>query len=81
MVNHLRNTLRGKYPLEWENLLKKPFAKEWPDIVKSADFARQTGAISSTPRDSADYVGVNHFYNLFDTYFDLLVPTQGKTTP
>ena len=80
VVNHLRNTLRRKYPLEWENRLKKPFAKEWSDIVLSADFARQTGAISSTPRDSADYLGVNHFYNLFDIYFDLLVPPQRDTT-
>lgn len=80
VVNHLRNTLRGKYPLEWEEVVKKPFAKEWPDIVKSADFARQTGAISSTPRDSADYLGVNHFHNLFDVHFDLLVPPQGDTT-
>ena len=81
VVNHLRNTLRRKYPQEWESVLQKPFAKEWPTIVKNADLARQIGVISSTLRDAADYVGVNHFYNLFAVHFELLFPAQGETTP
>ena len=81
VVNHLRNTLRRKYPQEWESVLQKPFAREWPTIKKNADLARQIGVISSTLRDAADYVGVNHFYNLFAVHFELLFPAQGETTP
>ena len=81
VVNHLRNTLRRKYPQEWEIVLQKPFAREWPTIKKNADLARQIGVISSTLRDAADYVGVNHFYNLFAVHFELLFPAQGETTP
>ena len=81
VVNHLRNTLRRKYPQEWESVLQKPFAREWPTIKKNADLARQVGAISSTLRDSADYLGVNHFHNLFEVHFELLFPAPGETAP
>ena len=81
MVNHLRNCLRRKYPKDWESVLQKPFAKEWPAVVENADLARQIGAISSTLRDAADYLGVNHFYNLFEVHFELLFPAPGETTP
>ena len=81
VVKHLRTTLRDKYPQDWESVLQKPFAKEWSTIVESADLPRKIGAISSTLRDAADYLGVNHFYNLFDVHFELLFPAQGGTTP
>ena len=81
VVKHLRTTLRDKYPQDWESILQKPFAKEWPTIVKDADLARKIGAINSTLRDAADYLGVNHFYNLFDVHFELLFPEQGEPAP
>ena len=64
VVRHLRTTLRDEYPQDWESVLRKPFAKEWPIIVESANLPRRIGVISSTLRDEADYLGVNHFYNL-----------------
>ena len=81
VVNHLRNCLQRQYPKDWENVLKKPFAKEWPAIVENADLARQIGVISSTLRDAADYLGVNHFYNLFEVHFDLLFPRARRDHP
>ena len=81
VVSHIRNVLRREYPQDWESVLQKPFAKEWPTIVADADLARQIGIISSTIRDEADFLGVNHFYNLFNVHFDLLFPTQRDSTP
>ena len=81
VVSHVRNTLRREYPQSWESDLQKPFAKEWPTIVENANLPRQIGVISSTIRDEADYLGVNHFHNLFEVHFDLLFPTQGDSTP
>ena len=80
VVKHLRNTLPKKYPQDWECVLQKPFAKEWSTVVENAELPRRIGAINSTLRDAADYLGVNHFYNLFDAHFELLFPLQGKTT-
>ena len=79
MVKHLRTSLRDKFPEDWESVLQKPFAKEWPTIVANADLPGRIGAIKSTLRDAADYLSVNHFYNLFDVHFDVLFPAQGKT--
>ena len=81
VVEHLRATLRDKYPQDWESVLQRPFVKEWPTIVENADLPRKIGAISSPLRDAADYLGVNHFYNLFDVHFELLFPAQGETAP
>ena len=79
VVKHLRTTLRDKYPQDWESILQKPFAKEWSTIVENADLPRRVGAINSALQDAADYLGVNHFYNLFDAHFELLFPEQGET--
>ena len=79
MVKHLRDRLRDKYPKDWETILRKPFAKEWLTIVENADLPRKIGAINSPLRDAADYLGVNHFYNLFDAHFELLFPPQGES--
>ena len=46
-----------------------------------AQLSRTIGVISSTLRDAADYLGVNHFHNIFDVHFELLFPEQGATTP
>ena len=80
VVKHLRTTLRNEFPEDWEDVLQMPFAQEWPTIVANAHLARTIGVIGSALRDVADYLGVNHFYNLFDVHFDLLFPAQGATT-
>ena len=80
VVQHLRTTLRNEFPEDWEDVLRRPFAHEWPTIVADAHLARTIGVIGSTLRDAADYLGVNHFYNLFDVHFELLFPAQGATT-
>ena len=49
--------------------------------MENAHLPRTIGVISSTLRDAADYLGVNHFYNLFDVHFELLFPPQAGTTP
>ena len=76
VVRHLRTALREEYSQDWEDALRKPFAREWPTIVESAHLSRTIGVINSTLRDAADYLGVNHFYNLFDVHFELVFPAQ-----
>ena len=80
VVKHVRTTLRNEFPEDWEDVLRRPFARDWPTIVENAHLARTIGVIGSALRDAADYLGVNHFYNLFDVHFDLLFPAQGATT-
>jgi len=54
--------------------LRKPFEKEWDTIRASAEERRRTGELSSEIHDDFDLLGVNHFFNLFDAYHELLCP-------
>ena len=36
VVRHLRTALREEYPKDWEDVLVRPFAREWPTIVERA---------------------------------------------
>jgi hypothetical protein len=64
--------LKGAYPEDYVEKLKKPFEKEWGKITESALERRQTGEIASELTDDFDLLGVNHFFNLFEAYYDEL---------
>jgi hypothetical protein len=76
VVRVLRENLQSTYPNDWEERLKKPFLHAWDGIVESAEERRKTGELSLPVRDQFDYLGVNHFFNLFDVYFDCCFPAE-----
>ena len=80
VVRFLRNKLRTRFPTEWEIKLRSPFKlEEWETVKKNALAARTTGELGSEVRDDFDLLSVNHFFNLFDSYYDVLFEngTQG----
>jgi len=72
IIKHIRATLKAKYGEDWEEQVKKPFKGEWDKVKRNADVYRQTGEISVPVVDALDYLGVNHFYNLFDLHFNVI---------
>ena len=72
IVRHVRATLKAKYRETWEEQVRKPFKNEWDRIKQNADVYRQTGEVSVPVTDVLDYLGVNHFYNLFDLHFNII---------
>ena len=76
VVAHIRTTLQSVYPDDWEARVRLPFQKEWDQIRENADLRRRTGEISENPLEDIELLGVNHFYNLFDTYFDECFPCR-----
>jgi hypothetical protein len=75
VVRFLRRQLQAAYGNDWEAAIKKPFQKEWDEkIVANAQGARDAGLIEGAVVDAADYLSVNHFYNLFDAQFAILWP-------
>ena len=74
VVKHIRKVLAAKYPDKWEDKISAPFRKEWDDIRLAAETRRKTGELDGSLIDEADLLGVNHFYNLFELYFDDLFP-------
>ncbi len=80
VVHHIRNTFTSKFPSNWEEMVRTPFLKEWEEIRRNADIRRQTGELAGEIKDDADLLGVNHFYNLFEKYFDELFATEPEAS-
>ena len=76
VVQHVRATLSKKYPDDWEGRIQKPFQKEWDKMRQDANVRRNTGEMETALTDDADLLSVNHFFNLFDTYFEDLFPVR-----
>lgn len=74
VVAFLRDKLREAFGDGWEAEVKKPFQKEWDQLVENAEGLRRAGVIEGGITDAADYLSVNHFYNLFDCHFGVLWP-------
>ena len=75
VVRHIRSALMSKYPDDWLDKLRRPFkSEEWSQIQRNAEVVRISGIISTPLSDDFDILSVNHFYNLFEAYFDDLFP-------
>jgi len=74
VVAHVRRRFVEAFGNEWEQHAMKPFGHEWADMVARSEERIRTGQIMWSIDDSLDYLGVNHFVNLFDMYFDVLIP-------
>ena len=60
------------FPQNYEEKIRAPFEKEWDQLRLNAHERRQTGEISSEIVDDFDLLSVNHFFNLFDAYYEKL---------
>ena len=74
VVNHVRLTLKERYPDDWNVRISNLFSKEWEQIKVAAETRRNTGELAGQLEDEAELLGVNHFYNLFERFFDDLFP-------
>ena len=74
VVSHIRTSFQAAYADDWESRIIAPFQKEWDKNRAYAQVSRKSGQHEAQLRDEADLLGVNHFFNLFETYFDVLFP-------
>ena len=75
VVELIRSRMTDAFGPQAIDKLMAPFQKEWNRIVEDAKCARERGDLSAQIVDEFDYLGVNHFYNLFESYYKVLVPT------
>ncbi len=79
VVKHIRRCLLRDFPSDHTERLRKPFKKEeWEGIVRNAEQSRASGEVSNEILDDYDLLSVNHFFNIFDSYFDVLVQLDGS---
>lgn len=75
VVNHLRERLQANFPTTWLDELKKPFkTEEWEGICSGVELVKAGGNVEQDYRDEFDYLSVNHFFNLFERHFKVLIP-------
>jgi tetratricopeptide (TPR) repeat protein len=72
VISGVRSTLKTAYPADYQSKIRGIFKKEWDEISASANERRLTGEISNSLLDDLDVLGVNHFYNLFESFYPVL---------
>lgn len=82
IVRHLRSSLQQSFPTDYLEQLRSPFtADEWSKIKQNAYASRNTGELSNQVIDEFDLLSVNHFFNLFDKYYDVLLTSNSSDEP
>jgi hypothetical protein len=77
IVDHVRKCLVGAYGDGAVPQVRRPFTDdEWGAALQSAESARSLGYVTREHLDDFDYLGVNHFYNIFELHFTILVPEE-----
>lgn len=75
VISYARARLQEVLEANLNDAIETLYVKEWRQITSAVDIAQSKG-ISHEPRDSLDYLGVNHFPVLFEKYFSDLVPAE-----
>jgi len=78
MVGFIRERFSLVFPADHEQRLKRPFGEDWEKAASNATQSRQVWGTSTSIKDSYDLLGVNHFYPLFEKYFDKLFSAQAN---
>jgi hypothetical protein len=78
IVRFLRSKMHEAFPQEWESKLRNPFQKEWETMKQNALASRVTGELTAQIRDDFDFLSVNHFFNIFDSYYNMLLRTDAS---
>jgi len=73
VVRFLRSSLSEVFLHNATDKLKEPFQKEWEKIKNDALQARKSGELESKIIDEFDLLSVNHFFNVFDVHYKVLL--------
>ena len=80
VVQFLRERLPRLYPTDHVQRMKKVFGQEWETAVQNANKSREILGTTTTIRDEYDLLGTNHFFGIFEKFFDkLFTPEAGQS--
>jgi hypothetical protein len=80
IVKYLRSKLHEAFPIDYETKLRAPFQKEWDVMKQNALATRLSGTLNAGLSDEFDLLSVNHFFNLFDAYYDVLLAHESPAS-
>jgi len=78
VVRFLRSSLSEAFPNNATDKLREPFQKEWEKIKSDALQARESGELESKIIDEFDLLSVNHFFNIFDVHYKVLLKDDSE---
>ena len=84
VVSFLRERFPRLFPNDHNLRLKKLFGDDWTKAAENANLSRENLGTTTAIRDDYDLLGINHFYSVFDQYYDRLFSTdagQPKNRP
>jgi len=77
VVRQVRKVMKETYPGDWITPVRKLFHEDdWNKAREQAKEIRATGQLQAPLVDELDIMGVNHFYNVFDSHFELIFPPR-----
>jgi predicted nucleic acid-binding Zn-ribbon protein len=75
-VAFLRERLTQLFPADHIQRMKKTFGEEWDKAAQNASLSRDILGTRTIVRDEYDLLGTNHFYGLFERFYDKLFSTD-----
>lgn len=79
VVAFLRDRLTRLFPDDHIQRLKKTFGEDWEKAAKNANESRDMLGTTTIVRDDYDLLGTNHFYSIFDRFYDkIFSPEAGQ---
>jgi tetratricopeptide (TPR) repeat protein len=77
IVAFLRHRLQRLYPADHVQRLKKTFGDEWDRAAQNAKQSREIYGTTTAIRDEYDLLGTNHFFGVFERFYDKLFSPEG----
>lgn len=81
VVRFLRERMSRLFPQDHASRIKRIFGEDWAKAEGNANLSRQNLATNTPILDDYDLLGTNHFYNVFERYYDKLFTAEAGQSP
>lgn len=81
VVAFLRARMARAYPDDHVERLKKTFGEEWNKAAQNASQSRESLGTRTVIRDEYDLLGTNHFYGIFERFYDKIFSSEVGQPP
>ncbi len=76
VVTFVRERLARLFPEDHIQRMKKTFAEDWEKAAENASRSREMLGTTTAVRDEYDLLGTNHFYSLFERFYDRIFTSE-----
>ncbi len=81
VVTFLRDRLARLFPEDHIQRMKKTFGEDWEKAAQDASRSRENLGTTTIVRDEYDLLGTNHFYGIFERFYDKIFTPEAGQSP